>query len=100
MRAVVVIAEENQPADIRLFTKHGVVRFKDMDAMLVSFRAVGGAGAVAVLGNHDRLIRKGGMNFVEALADSVRAARIPGAEIFVAFDEIHQTGNVFRGCDP
>src|SRR5215467_210579 len=94
MRAVVVVAEENQAGDEIQFSENAVVIAQSLDPPRIAFRAFGNAGAPSVLGDDDRLVGERLMDLLQTAPQIVGGARSPALEVFVAFDEIHQAANV------
>src|SRR3954465_8083296 len=66
--AVVVVTEENQATDVLGFPAHPRMIAENLDSARVTFWPVGRARAIAILGDHDRLIGKSLMNLLQIVS--------------------------------
>src|ERR1700722_5425754 len=94
MSAVIVVAEENGSGDEISRAHCRVMRAQNLNSWLIAFRPVGCASAVAVLGNHDWLAGKCGVNLIQITACIHRGPRRPRSVVFVGLDKIHQPRNI------
>src|SRR5260370_17236066 len=93
---LIVVAEENQPADILLLAKDAVVFTQNFDAPCISLGPFRSAGAIAIFGYHDGLVGKCLVDLFHVAAKIVRSAAIPTFVVFVPFHKIHESLDVSR----
>src|SRR6266403_129456 len=95
VRAVIVVAEENQSADIFLLAKDAVVFAQNFDAPGISLGPFRRAGAIAIFRYYDGLAGKCLVDLFHIAAKIVGSAFIPTFVVFVPFHKIHESGDVF-----
>ena len=91
VRAIVVVAEENGAGHEILRANGRVVGAQNFDPTLVTFGSVFSTSAVSVLGNDHRLTGKCGVKVIQMLGHCFWRPRSPASEIFICFNEVHQS---------